>query len=109
MILSPEEEIKRNEFLLEVKQDVESAIEIPRVKEETEAEMKRKEKGKGKLVEESSSEKQQLIPYIDWASLDVFKWFVEKKNDQVMAIVEEIPNIDVATITALKGDLTTDN
>lgn len=31
-------------------------------------------------------------------SLDVFKWCIEKKNDQVMIIIKEIPNTKVALI-----------
>lgn len=48
-----------------------------------------------------------MIPYIDWASLDVSEWCV--KDDAIIAIIEEILDTKVASITTIQEDITIAN
>lgn len=66
---------KKDSFLLEVNQNVKKEIDakLQKIQEKLEVVKKGKDKGKGKMNEENSTEKKELIPYIDCSSLNVSK------------------------------------
>ena len=41
--------------------------------------------------------------------MDLSKWCVKPKNDEVMAIIEEIYNAKVASITVIEDNMIADN
>lgn len=63
-----------------------------------EKEEKRKAKGKAKIEEEAKLENKELVPCIDWASLDVFEFLGKLQVKDVMVVIEQIEEIEVTMI-----------
>lgn len=67
------------------------------------------EKGKEDVEKDDQPKGQEIIPFINWACLVIPKKCDQSGGDQIMAIIEDIPDREATSISSIDGSMTTNN